>query len=156
MKILKQSTAVTIKMGPYLDSADGNTEKTALTIAQADVKLSKAHGTLAQKNDTSSATHDANGIYGVPLNTTDTNTLGQLKVYTHPTGSLPVWDDFLVVPANVYESLAGGEYLEVASLAPDIIPSGNTLTVRKRDGSTTQFTKTATSTAGANPITQLD
>jgi hypothetical protein len=156
MKILKQSTAVTIKMGPFVDSTDGNTEETGLTIAQADVKLSKAHGALAAKNDAGSATHDANGIYGVPLNATDTGTLGQLKIYAHPTGALPVWDDYLVVPANVYEALAGGEYLEVTSLAADVSISGNTITVRKRDGSTTQYTKTATSAAGANPITGLD
>ena len=51
MPYLKQSTAVTLKLGPFVDSSDGNTEETALTINAADVKLSKNGGTFAAKND---------------------------------------------------------------------------------------------------------
>lgn len=110
---LKQSTAVTVKMGPFLDSTDGNTEETALTISQADIRLSKNGGALAQSNNAAGATHDANGIYGVPLDATDTNTLGTLRVYIHESGALPVWQDFMVVPANVWDSLFGADRLQV-------------------------------------------
>jgi len=58
MNILKQSTAATIKLGPFIDDTDGKTAETALTIAQADVRLSKNGGDFAQKNSTTSATHD--------------------------------------------------------------------------------------------------
>lgn len=113
-KILKQSTAVTIKMGPFVDETDGKTAETALTLSQADFRLTKNGGDFAQKNDTSSGTHDEIGYYDVPLNTTDTNTLGLLKVSVHESGALPVWDDFLVVPAVVYDSLvAGSDNLQV-------------------------------------------
>ena len=39
MNLLKQSTAVTIKLGPFVDSIDGNTIEDALTIQKADVLL---------------------------------------------------------------------------------------------------------------------
>ena len=110
---LKQSTAVTIKMGPFLDDTDGKTQKTALTISQADIRLSKNGGTLAQSNNSAGATHDANGIYGVPLDTTDTNTLGRLKVFIQESGALPVWQEFMVVPANVWDSMFGADRLQV-------------------------------------------
>lgn len=110
---LKQSTAVTIKLGPFVDSTDGNTDETALTISQADVRLSKNGGDFAQKSDTTAATHDELGYYDVPLNTIDTNTLGSLLVAVHETGALPVWQNFMVVPANVWDSLFGADKLQV-------------------------------------------
>jgi len=157
MNILKQSTAATIVLGPFVDQTDGYTAETALTIAQADVRLSKNAGTFAQKNNATSCTHMENGYYSCPLSTTDTDTLGQLQVAVNETGALPVWRTFTVVPANAYESLvAGTEFLETTSLKADFSVSGGTLTVKKTDGSTTQFTKTVTTTSGANPITALD
>lgn len=110
---LKQSTAVTVKMGPFLDSTDGNTQETALTISQADIRLSKNGGAYAQTNNVAGATHDEKGNYGIPLDTTDTNTLGTLRVHIHETGALPVWQDFMVVPANVWDSLFGADLLQV-------------------------------------------
>jgi hypothetical protein len=113
MLLLKQSTAVTVKIGPFLDSTDGNTAETALTISQADVRLSKNGGNIAQKGDATSCTHDELGIYGCPLSTTDTGTLGRLQLWVHESGALQVWHEFMVVPANVYDSLVGGtDYLE--------------------------------------------
>lgn len=114
MDLLKQSTAATIKMGPFLDDTDGKTAETGLTIAQADIRLTKNGGAYAQSNNAAGATHDEGGEYGVPLDTTDTGTLGRLKVRIHVSGALPVWKDFLVVPANVYDALVlGTDYLQV-------------------------------------------
>ncbi len=108
MNILKQSTAVTIKLGPLVDDADGKTAETALTISQADIRLSKNGGDFAQSNNAAGATHDENGYYDIPLDTTDTNTLGRLLVAVSESGALPVWKEFIVLPANVYDSLVGG------------------------------------------------
>lgn len=108
MKFLRQSTATTIVIGPLVDSADASAE-TALTISQADVLLWKEGGTtLAQKNDATAATHRSNGLYTCPINTTDTNTLGQLIVNVAEAGTLVFRDDYMVVPANVYDSLVLG------------------------------------------------
>lgn len=153
---LKQSTAVNLVLGPFVDETDGRTAETGLTIAQADVRLSKSNGTYAQKNDATSATHMENGEYSVPLNTTDTNTLGRLKVLVNESGAMPVWLECWVYQANVFEALfAGTEFLETSSLAQDFAISGATLTHKKRDGSTTQGTQSLTSTAGADPITAM-
>lgn len=110
---LKQSTAVTIKMGPFLDSTDGNTTEEALAIAQADIRLSKNGGAFAQTNNAAGATHDENGWYGVPLDTTDTNTLGRLKVAIHEAGALAVWAEFMVVSANTWDSFFAADNLDV-------------------------------------------
>lgn len=104
---LKQSTAVTIVMGPALDSTDGNTQETALTISQADVRLSKNGGAFAQKNDATSASHMEVGNYSVPLNVTDTGTVGHLRVAIHEAGSLAMWRDFFILPAAIYDWLVG-------------------------------------------------
>jgi len=123
MNILKQSTAATIKLGPFIDDTDGKTAETALSISQSDVRLSKNGGDFAQKNSTTSATHDENGYYDIPLNTTDTGTLGRLRVAVSKSGALPVWQDFLVVTANVYDTLCSTDSLDVnvTSLADDVI-----------------------------------
>jgi len=114
MNWLKQSTAATIKLGPFLDDSDGKTAETGLTISQADIRVSKNGGAFAQSNNAAGATHDENGWYGIPLDATDTGTLGRLAVAIHESGALPVWAEFLVVPANVYDSLvSGSDELEV-------------------------------------------
>ncbi|MGE3835237.1 MAG: hypothetical protein AB7H43_10670, partial [Acidimicrobiia bacterium] len=105
---LRQSTAVDIALGPFLDDTDGKTAETGLTISQADVRLKKNAGNWAQKNQASAATHEENGWYEVSLNTTDTDTLGVLVVAVHEAGALPVFATFMVLPANVYDSLVPG------------------------------------------------
>lgn len=114
--LLKQSTAYTFRLGPFLDSTDGNTQENALTIAAADVLLSKAGGALAAKNEATALTGTgANAHYTCILNTTDTNTLGTFRVWCHITGALAVWQDFMVLPANIYDSVvAGSDLIDVS------------------------------------------
>lgn len=155
---LKQSTASQeIPLGYFVDSTDGNTEKTALSIANTDIKLWKSGATTLANKNSGGATHISNGIYYAVLDSTDTNTLGPLVIFCHPTGALPVRVECEVLPANVYESLVTGtEWLEATTLRNDVTISGPTITVRKTDGSTTQYTKTGTFTAGADVLTGLD
>lgn len=105
MFLLKQSTAATVVLGPFVDSTDGVTAETALTISQADIRLSKNGGAFAQTNNSAGATHMENGNFSVPLDTTDTGTLGRLRVHVNESGALPVWADFHIVPAEVYDTL---------------------------------------------------
>ena len=114
MMYLKQSTSVTAKIGPFVDESDGYTAEGSLTIAQADIRLSKNGGNFAQSNDAGGATHDENGYYDITLDATDTNTLGRLQVAVNESGALPVWHEFMVLPSNVYDSLvSGSDNLEV-------------------------------------------
>jgi len=108
MQFLKQNIAATIKLGPFVNSTDGVTPETALTISQADIRLSKNGGDFAQTNNVAGATHDENGYYDVPLDTTDTNTLGRLIVAVNESGALPVWQELTVLVANVFDSLISG------------------------------------------------
>lgn len=110
---LKQSTSVTIILGPFVDSVDGVTAETSLTIAPADVRLSKNGGAFAQKGDSAACSHMENGYYACALNATDTGTLGRLRVAVNESGALPVWRDFLVMPANVWDSLLAADRLQV-------------------------------------------
>lgn len=128
--LLKQSTSVDVALGPFVDSDDGVTPLTALTITQPDVRLKKNGGAWAQKAAAQTLAHEENGWYEVTLDATDTNTLGLLRVAVHEAGALPVWQDFMVVPANVYDSLvSGSDALDVSLIqwlgaAPNALQSG--------------------------------
>lgn len=103
---LKQSTTVTIKLGPFLDPSDGVTEETALTPA---VEVAKNGGAFAARNSATAVAHDAEGFYDVELDATDTGTLGVLVVKAHDAANhLPVWQTYLVLPAAVYDTLVAG------------------------------------------------
>lgn len=114
---LKQSTAFTFRIGPFVDDTDGKTAETGLTIAQADIQISKAGGAFAQTSASPTTTHDADGWYQCPLTTTDTSTLGTLDVQVAISGALPVWAHFMVVPANVFDSWFSTDYLQVETVA---------------------------------------
>src|SRR5687767_110146 len=105
MFFLRQSTAVDIPIGPFLDSTDGITAETALTISQADVRLKKNNGAWAQVTDATSATHEENGWYEKELDATDTNTVGRLLIAVHESGALPVWHEFWVLEEAIYDAL---------------------------------------------------
>jgi hypothetical protein len=114
---LRQSTASQeIPLGCAVDSADGNTEESGLTIANTDIKLWK-HGatTLANKNS-GGATYISNGIYYTVLDATDTDTLGGLIAYVHVAGALALKQECIVYPANVYDSMIAGTDLFDVSL----------------------------------------
>jgi hypothetical protein len=103
---LRQSTAVDLSLGPFLDSADGFTARTALSITNVDVLLRKQGiNGMNAKTDLGSATHESLGHYRIPLNSTDTNTLGWLKVVCNKAGALPVWQNYEVLPTTIYDAL---------------------------------------------------
>jgi hypothetical protein len=105
---LKQSTARAIAFGPFLDETDGKTAEVSLSISQTDIRIKKTEGNWAQKNAAQLLLHEENGWYEISLDATDTATLGEMVVAVHKPGALPVWDKFMVVPTNVYESVISG------------------------------------------------
>lgn len=113
MRYLKQSTSVDVPIGPFLDSTDGVTAETALTITQPDVRLKKNGGNWAQKNAAQTLSHEENGWYEVTLDAADTDTLGALVLAVNESGALPVWHEFSVLPSNVYDSLFSTDLLQV-------------------------------------------
>ena len=104
---LRQSTAgQVIEVGPFLDDTDFKTPKTALTIANTDLKLRKGNGTTHINKNSGGATSIANGYYHATLDATDTNTVGILDVHVNMATALPVFDRYTVLAQAVYDQLA--------------------------------------------------
>lgn len=110
---LRQSTSVDVPIGPFVDQTDGFTAESGLTLTQPDIRLKKNGGAWAQKNAAQTLSHEENGYYEVTLDTTDTNTLGLLRLAVNESGALPVFEDFLVVSANVWDSLFSTDFLQI-------------------------------------------
>jgi hypothetical protein len=119
MKVIKQNTSQVLSFGPFLDKTDGVTLITDLVSAldhgTTGIKLSKNGGVFTIRQATVTASvYDNHGCYRITLNSTDTNTLGLLRVmYTDAATCLPVWEDCLVVPANIRDALANSDVLQV-------------------------------------------
>jgi hypothetical protein len=113
MRYLRQSTSADVPIGPFVDATDGVTAETALTITQPDVRLKKNAAAWAQKAAAQTLSHEENGFYEVTLDATDTDTLGLLRLAVFETGAAPVWEDFHVVPANVWDSMFSTDKLQV-------------------------------------------
>ena len=110
MQFLKQSTTAVLRIGPFVDAADGFTAETGLSIAQADIQISKTGGGFAQTSDaTPTTTHDADGWYQCPLTIADTGTPGALDLEIAMGGARPVSRQFSVLPAPIYEMLIAGD-----------------------------------------------
>lgn len=102
--VLRQSTASqAVMIGPFVDSTDGNTAETALTIDAADVRVSKNGANIVGKNS-GGCTHDELGYYTCTFDATDTNTVGRLQVMVHETGALPVYHEFQVAEEAVFDA----------------------------------------------------
>jgi len=112
---LRQSTASQeVAIGPFLDETDAITPLTALSIANTDVKIFKRGATTLANKNSGGGTHISTGIYYITLDATDTNTLGELVIFCHMSGALPMRVNCMVYPANVFDSLfLGTDYLDV-------------------------------------------
>jgi len=127
---LRQSTAVTVMLGPYVDATDGYTPETSLSIDDQDVKVSKMGSSYTGKNETTDPIHNALGAYECELDTTDTNTRGRLSIITDVSGVRPIRVDFEVLDPMTYDlwhtdgtgvTLKLKQLLAVNSGAPGIV-----------------------------------
>jgi len=131
MLILRQSTAVDVLIGPFVDTTDGNTVEAGKTL---DVELSKNGQGLANKSDSTAPADDdgasVRGYYNCELDATDTNTVGTLMLCVHHADALPVWHSYQVVEEAIYDALfaasATGELLvDVAKISGDATAANN-------------------------------
>lgn len=97
---LVQSTAITVRLGPLVDSA--GTPNSGLTITAASIWVCKNEAAFALKSDANACPAESlgTGWYGIPLDGTDTGNPGNLIVYCNYSGVLPAWREFRVVKAN--------------------------------------------------------
>ncbi len=117
--VLREDTASQeIPLGTFVDSTDGVTAETGLTIANTDIKLQK-HGATTQANKNSGgATHIATGDYYAVLDATDTDTPGNLRIKVAVSGALPVWLDCIVVEEAVYDAFYAASAVGYVANAP--------------------------------------
>ncbi len=102
---LRQSTASqAVVIGPFVDSTDGNTVESGLTIDAADIRLSKNGANIVGKNS-GGGTHDELGYYTITLDATDTNTVGRLQLMVHESGALPVYHEYEVLEEAAYDAI---------------------------------------------------
>jgi hypothetical protein len=106
MHVLRQSTASQeILLGPFVDSADGNTAEDSLTIANTDIKVWKSGATTLANKNSGGATHISGGYYYAVLDATDTDTVGMLEVHVKVAGALAVAGRFQVVEEAIYDAI---------------------------------------------------
>lgn len=124
MIILRELTAASLIIGPFVDSTDGFTAKTALVLSNGTTRLAKNGGAFAARSATDQAVHKENGYYGFNLNTVDTNTPGILMLCAVTSGALPVWYEILVMASPVYDSMILGSdrlHVDVEEIGAGII-----------------------------------
>lgn len=126
MRYLRKNTAVIITVGPFLDYQDGVSLETALTVTSCNVTIilddddGSAPNTILNTAPTATGgsndmVHIANGLYSLELTQAQTNYNGRyLVMITDPDVHLPVWHEFMILDAQVYDSLvAGSDLLDV-------------------------------------------
>lgn len=108
--ILKQSTSIDVRLGPFVDATDAVTPETGITIAAADqAEVLKANGaaTVAMTG-TLAAVTNADGWYDYTVQTGDVDTVGEVVfVIQDADVCLPVFVRGYVVEEAVYDAMYG-------------------------------------------------
>ena len=110
MLILKQSTSIDIRMGPFVDVTNGATPETGITLGAADqAEVLKANGaaTVAM-GGTFAAVTDADGWYDYTVAAGDVDTIGEVVFVVQDVSvCLPVYTRAYVVEEAVYDAMYG-------------------------------------------------
>ena len=108
MQYLKYNTASNISIGTLVGT-DGITPDTSRTVTNITQMVLLKEGSAALTSIIANTfTHLANGVYKVALTAADTNTVGKLDFHLSATTCQPQHREYMVVPANMYDSLVGG------------------------------------------------
>ena len=126
MRFLKTNTATRITIGPFLDKSDGITPEVALTATNEHLTLMvdsagvptlvlDANATASGgDNDLVHVTNDDAGFYDLELTAAQLNYVGRAMLsINYVTDHCPVFHEFMILPANVYDSLVGTDKLDV-------------------------------------------
>lgn len=136
MRFLRTNTAVIITVGPFYDRTDGVTIETALTITNERITLTAdtddgsaptnildniAGATSGTSNDLNYITGNDAGMMQLELSAANVNRLGRMFLsITDAANHVPVFHEFMVVPALVYDTYfasTGGATFPAATLA---------------------------------------
>lgn len=137
MRYLRTNTATRVTVGPFFDKTDGITSEVALTVTNEKLTfmvdtggvptlvLDVAPTASGGNNDMVHVTNDDAGFYDLELTAANVNYLGRaMLALTDAANHCPVFHEFMIVPAVVYDAMfLGTDNLDVsvADLAADSI-----------------------------------
>lgn len=123
MRFLRQNTAVIVTVGPFYDKTDGVTIETALTITNERITLTAdtddnsaptnildnvTGATSGTSNDLNYITGNDAGQMQLELSAANTNRVGRMFLsITDAANHVPVFHEFFVLPAAIYDWLTG-------------------------------------------------
>jgi hypothetical protein len=115
-----------VTVGPFLDQADAKTPELALTVTGClltfvvddagvpTLVIDAAPTASGGNNDMVHISSDAAGYYDLELTAAQTNYVGRAVLCINDDDvHLPVFHEFMIVPANVYDSFFGTDLLWV-------------------------------------------
>lgn len=118
MRFLKSNTATRVTVGPFFDKTDGVTPETALTVTSCKltlmvddagvptIVLDVAPTASGGSNDMVHVTGDDAGFYDLELAAANVNYVGRaMLAITDAATHCPVFHEFTILPARVYDSL---------------------------------------------------
>jgi hypothetical protein len=97
-------------LGLFVDTVDGHTAKTALSITAGDIKLWKSGTTAVVIKNSGGGIHIPFGMYYAVFDSVDTNTIGPMVIVVHHPDALPVQIECEVLPAAIYDAKENGTF----------------------------------------------
>jgi hypothetical protein len=110
MNYLKQSTGVSVVIGPFANYTSGVTPVQGITNTSGiSLGLYKSNSAVsASLGGNNWLEIPTNGYYQLGLTSTDTGVTGQLKVFAQDNDSfVPVWETFQVITGDAYDAYHG-------------------------------------------------
>lgn len=112
MNFLREDTAATIVIGPFVDETDGVTPQSSVDfnndvavfyyVGATETQIASGMG-VAGDNE---CTHKQVGFYTMKLTAAQLNTAGRFKItFSDTDGFLPVWHEYTVLPGAIYDWL---------------------------------------------------
>lgn len=158
MQFLRSNTSVILTVGPFFDKTDGVTLETALTITNERITLTAdtdagsaptnildnvTGATSGTANDLNYITGNDAGMMQLQLSAADTNRVGRMLLsITDAANHVPVFHEYFVLPAVIYDWLTAG----AAPLTPTT--AGRTLDVSAAGEAGLDINNIAALTAG--------
>lgn len=153
MRFLRTNTAIRLTVGPFFDKTDGVTPETAITVTSCKLTLmvddanvptlvlDTAPTASGGANDMVHVTGDDAGFYDLELAAANVNYVGRaMLAITDAATHCPVFHEFMILPAMVYDSLILGtddldtntkKWNDLTTVALPLVPAtaGRTLVV---------------------------
>jgi hypothetical protein len=145
MRFLRTNTAVIVSVGPFYDKTDGVVIETALTITNERITLTAdtddgnaptnildnvTGATSGTSNDLNYITGNDAGMMQLELSAANTNRLGRMLLsITDAANHVPVFHEFMVLPAMIYDAFVSGTDTLDASVTQWLGTAASTPTV---------------------------